>query len=44
MSLIAQNAKLVSSMICGSNLIGFGVTSSLETHKITDLIGILANS
>jgi steroid 5-alpha reductase family enzyme len=34
------NLKHVAAVIGGCNAIGFGITATLETHKITDLVGV----
>lgn len=40
MALLAANLRHVGGIIGGCNLVGFCATAFLETHKITDLVGV----
>lgn len=40
MSLVIQNLKTVGGVVAGCNLVGYIITAALETHKLTDLVGV----
>jgi len=37
---VMQNLKYTGAVVGACNLVGFGITSIFETHKITDLVGV----